>query len=72
MPKIIECDKDASGTFVPKAIRISKQQLPPIKYVVIQRQQHNDKLKDFMVGVDAGLELFEHIINGINKITRSK
>jgi len=75
MPKIIECDKDESGTFVPKAIRESRQSLPPIKHVVIQRQRSNDKndkIEDFMIGVDAGLQIFEHIIERLNRMTRSK
>lgn len=72
MSKIIECSKDASGTFVPKTVRESKQQLPPIKHVVVQRQRSNDKVNDFIVGFDAGMQIFEHIINRLDKFTRSK
>jgi len=81
MPKIIDCTKDASGTYVPRRVRTIRPNpqviVKPVRNIANNQNVHRNfnrstrnNVQDFMIGVDAGFEMFEYLINKINGLTR--
>lgn len=65
MPKIIDCTKNSNGTFVPRRVRTQRNQI--VMRQIPPKRTVRDNVNDFIEGVDAGMEMFEHLINRINQ-----